>query len=194
MGQIRTPPLPTSAKGFEARQVWKYVLPLMPPKKVTMARTVARWRTLASTIAVSLLAALPCAADWHRVDSPNFVVIGDLSGGDLRTVAKKFEGFRETLSRVLSDNVTATAVPTIVIVFPSDRSFTPFKPRYEGKVVSLSGIFVGRQDINYIGVVSGGDESLRIVFHAVRASGDRQRDAEHAAVAERRIRRLLQHV
>ena len=108
---------------------------------------------------------MPCAADWHRVDSPNFVVIGDLSGGDLRTVAKKFEGFRETLSRVLSDNVTATAVPTVVIVFPSDRSFTPFKPRYEGKVVPLSGIFVGRQDINYIGIVFGGDESLRIVFH-----------------------------
>lgn len=108
----------------------------------------------------------PCAAEWHRVDSPNFVVVGDVSAGALRDISAKFEGFRETLSRVLTDRVTGTAVPTVVLVFSSDRAFTPFKPKYQGKPIELSGLFLGRQDVNYIAIAGdSGDDGLRVVFH-----------------------------
>lgn len=106
------------------------------------------------------------SAEWRRVDSPNFVVVGDAGAKTLRDIAIKFEGFRETLSRVLSDRVTSTAVPTVVLVFPSDRAFTPFKPTFRGKAIELDGLFLGRPDVNYIALkADSGGEGLRVVFH-----------------------------
>jgi hypothetical protein len=108
----------------------------------------------------------PCAGEWRRIDTPNFVVVGDVSARTLRNVAVKFEGFRETLTRVLTERATATPVPTVVIVFPSDRAFTPFKPTYQGKPLPIAGLFVGRQDANYIAIVAdSGLDGFRIVFH-----------------------------
>jgi uncharacterized protein DUF1570 len=123
---------------------------------------------LAAVIAslVWLGAARPGFAEWRRIDTPNFTVIGDVHARTLRDVALKFEGFRETLSRLLTQRATSTAVPTIVIVFPSDRAFTPFKTLYQGKPVAISGLFVGRQDANYIAVVADGrPDAMRVVFH-----------------------------
>jgi hypothetical protein len=116
----------------------------------------------------SVITAAPCAAEWRRLDSPNFIVIGDVGASTLRDIAVKFEGFRETLGRVLSSQVTATAVPTVVVVFPSDRAFKPFMPKFEGRTVEVDGLFVPGQDVNYIGVnSSGGDEALSVVFHEI---------------------------
>ena len=117
-------------------------------------------------LAAFVAIAAPCAAEWRRIDSPNFAVVGDVSERTLRSVAVKFEGFRETLTRVLTERATATPVPTVVIVFPSDRAFTPFKPTYQGKPVPISGLVVASQDANYIAIVAdGGVDGLRVVFH-----------------------------
>jgi hypothetical protein len=108
----------------------------------------------------------PASAEWRRLDSPNFVVVGDVSAGDLRTIAVKFEGFRETLGRIMSEQAVSTAVPTIVIVFPSDRAFTPFKPLFRGKPIEMGGVFMARRDLNYIALVSDGRaDRFDIVFH-----------------------------
>src|SRR5262245_8641867 len=72
--------------------------------------------------------ASPSEAQWRRIDSPNFVVVGDVAESNLREVAVKFEAFREMLGRLLGEGLTATPVPTVVLVFPHDRAFTPFKP------------------------------------------------------------------
>ena len=108
----------------------------------------------AIALALSLGAPSPSLAEWRRLDSPNFVVIGDLSARDLRDIAVKFEAFRATLSLVLTESAISTAVPTVVIVFPSDRAFTPFKPTYQGKPVPISGLAVASQDANYIAIVA----------------------------------------
>jgi len=118
--------------------------------------------------AACLLTALatPAAAEWKRLDTPNFVVVGDVSVGDLRTIARKFEAFRDTLSRVLAPGATGSAVPTLVMVFPSNSALTPFKPRFNGKPVDATGSFLPRQDANYIAIVRDLDEnSMRLVFH-----------------------------
>jgi tetratricopeptide (TPR) repeat protein len=122
------------------------------------------------TVLLALLSCLSAAsraeAQWRRIDSPNFVVMGDLGARDLRDIAVKFEAFRETLSRVLTERAIATAVPTVVIVFPNDRAFTPFKPRFQGKPIDVGGLFVPRQNINFIAIVSDGDpRRLPTVFH-----------------------------
>ena len=128
-----------------------------------------RRRMVASFLAALVLAgglARPAFADWRRIDSPNFIVVGDVSGGELREIARRFESFREVLARVLTEKFIATAVPTVVIVFPSDRAFVPFKPKFNGKPIELSGLFLPRRDVNYIAMVRDWDEdTMRIVFH-----------------------------
>lgn len=136
--------------------------PMIPGRPVS-TRLVTLWCATACLLG---LFAPPAAAQWRRIDSPNFIVIGDVSARDLREVAIQFESFRETLSRVLSARVTTTAVPTVVVVFPNDRAFTPFKPQYEGKPVDVAGVFYSGHDVNYITMVRDGRPGrLRIIFH-----------------------------
>ena len=99
-------------------------------------------RFIAFVLVVVAFDGAPAQAQWRRLDSPNFVVIGDVPVRDLRDVAVQFEGFRETLGRVLSARVTTTAVPSVVIVFPSDQALAPFRPKYQGKPVEIAGLFV----------------------------------------------------
>jgi Protein of unknown function (DUF1570) len=123
-------------------------------------------RATGAGLLLCLGAASPSEAQWRRIDSPNFVVIGDVGEGTLRDVAVKFEAFREMLGRVLGERVLATPVPTVVLVFPNERALTPFKTTFDGKPVELSGLFVGQRDINYIAVVSDGQpDRFRTVFH-----------------------------
>jgi hypothetical protein len=62
--------------------------------------------------------------------------------------------------------VTATAVPTVVVVFPHDRAFTPYKPIYNGKPVDVGGVFYSGRDTHYITLVNDGREGrLRVLFH-----------------------------
>jgi hypothetical protein len=120
----------------------------------------------AGLLAAFLGTATPCAAEWRRIDTPNFVVVGDVGERTLRGIAVQFEGFRETLTRVLTERATATPVPTVVIVFPSDRAFNPFKPTYQGKPMAIAGLFVSNQNANHIAVLAdSGEDGLRIVFH-----------------------------
>ena len=127
-----------------------------------------RVRIVAFGAVLSVLACAPIlrAADWHRVDSSNFVVVGDVSVGALQDIAVRFETFRETLGRVLTHGVTGTAAPTVVMVFSSDRAFTPFKPKFNGKPIELSGLFLGRPDVSYIAInAEAATDGLRVVFH-----------------------------
>jgi tetratricopeptide (TPR) repeat protein len=124
-----------------------------------------RVRSVLVSLAVILTAA-PCAAEWRRLDSPNFTVVGDVGARELRDMAVKFEGFREALSRAISERATAAAVPTIIIVFPNERAFAPFKPTYQGKRrTDVAGFFAPGANLNYILVQSGGVATDRIIFH-----------------------------
>jgi hypothetical protein len=122
----------------------------------------------ASVVLASLtviLAAAPCAAEWHRLDSPNFTLVGDVGARELHDLAVKFEGFRETLGRAISARATTSAVPTIIIVFPTDKAFSPFKPTYQGKPRAVAGFFAAGANVNYILMQSGGAGVDRIIFH-----------------------------
>ncbi len=111
-------------------------------------------------------ASLHAAQVWKRIDTPNFVIIGPASESHLQSLGVQFEGFREALTRLLSSGATSTAVPTVVIEFPDEKSFTPFQPIYNGKPVRVGGLFVPRRHINYVLLgPDRGPESLRLVFH-----------------------------
>jgi hypothetical protein len=105
-------------------------------------------------------------AKWARMDTANFIVIGAIGEPRLRAIGGQFEGFREALTHLMSSSVTRTAVPNVVIAFPDQKAFQPFKPVYQGKPVEVGGLFMPRRDVNYILVgPETSSDALRPVFH-----------------------------
>lgn len=117
---------------------------------------------------VTAVLAIPrgAGAEWRRIESDHFVFVGDAPDRDMRVIADRLELFRASVTRVLASSATSLPVPTVVIVFKNDRSFTPFKPAFQGKPVAVAGYFVGSDDVNYIAVNAEQDsEAYGVIFH-----------------------------
>ncbi len=121
----------------------------------------------AALVACLLLSVAPAgAAEWVRVETPNFILYGETGAGRLREVAEEFERFRNALGRVIPGADTPAAVPTVVVVFNSARSFEPYVPRFNGKPIRLGGYFFSSDDMNLVAFADGKrDELLRTIFH-----------------------------
>jgi tetratricopeptide (TPR) repeat protein len=118
--------------------------------------------------AALLVACLPATAwaKWTRLRTEHFVFVGNASESTIRQVAQKLDQFREVLTRALPEGVTKSPVPTVVIVFDSDRSFTPYKPHFNGRAIELAGVFQGGEDVNYIAVNAAAmDDAFTLIFH-----------------------------
>ena len=87
---------------------------------------------------------------WRSVRTNHLFVIGNADPESLRRVAVWLEFFHAAFARLVSRNVIDSSVPTTVIVFRDDMSFTPFKPVYNGRPASVSGFFLPGDDVNYI--------------------------------------------
>jgi tetratricopeptide (TPR) repeat protein len=118
-------------------------------------------------VACLLLSVAPAgAAEWVRVETPNFIVYGETGAGRVREVAEEFERFRDALGRVIPGAERPAAVPTVVVVFNSARSFEPYVPRYKGKPIKLGGYFFSSDDMNIVAFADGKrNDLLRTIFH-----------------------------
>lgn len=118
-------------------------------------------------VVFTLGAAAPPPQDaWLRVETRNFIVFGSHGERRLREVAAEFERFREALSRIIPSAATPAAVPTIVVVFGTGRAFAPYRPRFNGKPISIGGYFFASEDTNLVAFADvERAESLRTIFH-----------------------------
>jgi tetratricopeptide (TPR) repeat protein len=127
--------------------------------------------------AISLLLLLPVLAtaeeNWTRIQSRNFTVIGNTSEQQLRKTAANLELFRQVIERLIPSVKSASAVPTIVIVFKSQSSYDPFKPLYKGKIKQqIGGYFMPGIDRNYITLTTEtySTDPYRVVYHELAHS------------------------
>jgi tetratricopeptide (TPR) repeat protein len=100
---------------------------------------------------------------WVSVRTKNFFMLGNASEKEIRKVGLKLEQFREVFTRLFPKLKFNTPVPTSVVVFKSDGSFTPFKPR-----ASTAGYFQAGPDVNYIALTTetrGQQDPFTIIFH-----------------------------
>ncbi len=100
---------------------------------------------------------------WVSVRSKNFFMLGNANEKDIRKVGLKLEQFREVFTRLFPKLKFNTPVPTTVVVFKSDGSFAPFKPR-----ASTAGYFQAGPDVNYIALtteVRGQQDPFTVIFH-----------------------------
>jgi len=88
--------------------------------------------------------------NWRSVRTNHLFVIGNADAEKLRQVAAWLEFFHSAFARLVSRNVLDSSVPTTVIIFRDDASFTPFKPLYNGRPADLAGFFQPGDDVNYI--------------------------------------------
>jgi len=131
-------------------------------------------RTLCLFLVVTAVVTLSAAGievrprkGWLQLQSPNFLLIGDVGGRDLRQVAERLEQFREALGIMFPKAILTTPTPTTVIVFRSHKSFEPLKPVYQGKALSnIAGFFQAGPAINYVALtLEGGLDNLGIIYH-----------------------------
>ena len=73
---------------------------------------------------------------------------------------------RETLSRTLPNATVASPVPTVVVVFGTQRALQPYAPLYQGKPTEVGGYFIPGEDANYVALaLEGGQHAYPIIFH-----------------------------
>ena len=122
-------------------------------------------------IVVVLLAYLPQAVPvhakdkWTSIRSKNFLLVGNASEKDIRSVAVRLEQFREVFSRLFANVSVNTSVPTTVVVFKNDDSYRPFKPTQ-----NTAGYFQAGSEVNYITLRLSNDlgneqDPFTIIFH-----------------------------
>ena len=106
---------------------------------------------------------------WLQVRSKNFFLIGNASEKDIRKAATKLEQFRETFRLVFGSINLNASIPTNVVVFKSDSSYKPFKPkRSDGKIDNfVAGYFQSGEDVNYITLSTEGtdEDTYGTIFH-----------------------------
>src|SRR5262245_55427966 len=107
-----------------------------------------------AVLTIALLAGLPAAteAKWTRVRSATFVCVGDASEGQIRRSARKLEQFREVMLRALPGAVATAPVPTVVMVFATDRALEPVAPLFRGNAIEVAGYFQAGEDVNYVAI------------------------------------------
>jgi tetratricopeptide (TPR) repeat protein len=132
-----------------------------------------------SAAAAVFFASTPCNArnQWIKIESANFVLVGDARESDVKVIASKLEQFRLALTTLFPGLKLDTSVPTRVYVFQDSGSFDPFRPQYKGKTNSnVGGFFIGFPGQNVIALTTDpryGDP-LRPIFH----------EYEHALVSK----------
>jgi hypothetical protein len=105
------------------------------------------------------------AAEWVRVETPNFVVFGESGERRTREIAAEFERFREALGRV-TVAPGKSAVPTVIVVFDTQSSFREYRPRYNGKIIDVAGYYIGTEAQSVIALtIQDRDNALRTIFH-----------------------------
>ena len=82
--------------------------------------------------------------NWIRVQTKNFVLVGNASEKEIRQVATKLEQFRDVFTRLFATAKFNTPVPTTVLVFKSMSSYKPFA------LPNAAGYFQKGEDVNYI--------------------------------------------
>ncbi len=114
--------------------------------------------------AVFCLLDLYAGDKWISLQSPHFQAVSNAGERRSKRVLSELEEFREVMVRIFELKKLERA-PVIVIIFKNDKSFTPFKPLYQGKPVKLAGFFRGGRERNYIALNVNSGNPLNLIYH-----------------------------
>ncbi|HEY0659662.1 MAG TPA: DUF1570 domain-containing protein, partial [Pyrinomonadaceae bacterium] len=112
---------------------------------------------------------------WISVRSENFYLVGNAGEPEMRRVAFKLEQFRFVFTQLFRQMNFSSPIPTTVVVFKDEKSFSLFKPTNEDGSQRdwVAGYFLPGKDLNYIALPAkdgkGGkgekENSFSTIFH-----------------------------
>lgn len=134
-----------------------------------------RWLLAAALAAGGALGAAPAASapanpsaglallqqPWQELRTPNFRAYTVGNTQVLMTIVGKMEQFRHAYGS-LAGFQTVASPPILFYAFPDDKSFTPFKPLYQGKPKDTAGYFTRGELANFIAMDLERPSSLTI--------------------------------
>jgi tetratricopeptide (TPR) repeat protein len=132
-----------------------------------VAATVALW-CLQGAAPLSAQSDGTRRSDWKQLTTPAYTIISEGGEGRAREVAAQIDAFREAIRQVFPAARLDGLVPTTLIVFDSDASFSPFKPLDNGRRVSwVGGYALAHNDGQHLVMSRGGSlaSTYSIVFH-----------------------------
>ena len=88
-----------------------------------------------------LLAVPPPRSRWLRLDTPSFLVLGDVSASRLREVATELERFRAALAKLKPETRRPAPLPTLVFAFDGERSLAPYRALGRADTKNIRGVF-----------------------------------------------------
>lgn len=103
---------------------------------------------------------------WRKLVTANFQLYSNAREAEGQRLLRELEVYRHFVSRFLGlTNVQRE--PALVFLFDGERSFTPYKPRYEGKPRAVSGFHVADPLGTALALSrqGRGDETMRVLFH-----------------------------
>lgn len=107
------------------------------------------------------VAVRPEQTGWTSVRTRNFLVEGGAGEAELRGAAARLEEYRAAFMHLIPGEHFGAGIPTVIVVFPDDAAYAPFKPRFGGQVArGVAGYFQPGTDVNYITLARDGDLSL----------------------------------
>jgi hypothetical protein len=128
-------------------------------------------KRLGGWLGLVFAAAAACSArdGWYTARTENFEVLSSASEKKTRELVMKLEQFRASFLTTFS--LHAAHEPRVtVVLFDSDRGFTPYKPTYRGKPKEMAGFFVGGTDevfiaLNTDAAVDDDEDPAAVIFH-----------------------------
>lgn len=137
-----------------------------------------RWRRWAVVVATCLClgpatgaiqpAGEPLSREWRTLETPGFSVLAEGNERQVRQIAAKVEAFRNAVRQVFRAARLDALVPTTLVVFDSESSFSPFKPLSNGRRISwVGGYALLEPDVNYLVLARSRQlvQTDEIVFH-----------------------------
>ncbi len=110
--------------------------------------------------------ALPLESQrWVGIQTETFMLYSNAEVSKALRVGRDLEGLRQALAKTTRLEL-GSPVPTSIYVFANDRSLIPYKHRYRGEPVSMSGAFYSQPYGDYI-VMNGARrrEATLTVYH-----------------------------
>ncbi len=107
----------------------------------------------------------PAAGErWIELRTSNFRFVSNAGPATTREVARDLEELRAVVGR-LSRLERQSELPTSIYLFKSQRSFAPFKTRWDGRPAPISGYFLSRPEGSFIALAADSRDASAIVFH-----------------------------
>ena len=105
--------------------------------------------------------------EWRQLKSPDLLIIGNTSDGDLRRIAVHLDRFRQSLGALFSGSSLSASKPTVVVVFKDHDSFRPYIPIENGRRPPIGGYFVNADDAAYVVMAQpyASSDSRIVVLH-----------------------------